>query len=124
MPLAARCYGGVTRGCDREVAGVLRWAAVNARRTGVLIAGVVLCAAGAVLLLLPGPGLLVLAAGLAVLSIEFAWARRLLHRTREEVRRRAGRGDGSQPPDGGDVPPTGDRSQPPDGSGVPPATGV
>lgn len=88
-----------------EVVGVLRWAAVNARRTGVLLLGVLLCVAGAALLVLPGPGLLVLVAGLAVLSIEFAWARRLLLRARAELRRRAGRSGEPDPPDDRGTPP-------------------
>ena len=36
---------------------------------------------GFVLIPLPGPGLLVVAAGLAVLALEFAWAEQLLEKT-------------------------------------------
>jgi len=49
---------------------------------------------GLALLVLPGPGLLVLAAGLAVLAVEFHWARRLLARLRAHAQaaaRKAGR---------------------------------
>jgi uncharacterized protein (TIGR02611 family) len=35
---------------------------------------------GVALIPLPGPGLLVIAIGLALLSLEFRWAERLLHR--------------------------------------------
>jgi hypothetical protein len=35
-------------------------------------------AAGLAMLVLPGPGLLTLAAGMAILALEFPWARRLL----------------------------------------------
>ena len=38
------------------------------------------------MLVLPGPGLLGIAAGLSVLGSEFAWARRLLRRVRESAR--------------------------------------
>jgi hypothetical protein len=38
---------------------------------------------GIVMLLTPGPGLLTIVAGLAVLSTEYAWARRALSRARE-----------------------------------------
>jgi hypothetical protein len=38
---------------------------------------------GIVMLLTPGPGLLTIVAGLAVLSTEYAWARRALLRARE-----------------------------------------
>lgn len=37
------------------------------------------------MLVLPGPGLVAIAGGLAVLAVEFAWARRLLHRARERA---------------------------------------
>lgn len=70
---------------------MLHWAAVGGRRVAVFVVGVALCLLGAVMLVLPGPGLLVLAAGLAVLSVEFAWARQLLHRARAELYRRTGR---------------------------------
>lgn len=51
---------------------------------------------GLFLLVLPGPGLLTIAAGLAVLAPEFTWARRLLdwmrrHFKRHVVREPAGR---------------------------------
>jgi uncharacterized protein (TIGR02611 family) len=58
----------------------------GARRIGVLVVGLALLAAGAVLLVLPGPGLLVIVGGLALLATEFAWARRLLVRVRERAK--------------------------------------
>lgn len=64
----------------------------TARLLAVVAAGSVLTAAGVVLLFLPGPGLLLIAAGLAVLSIEFRWAERLRQRAQErfaEFRSRA-----------------------------------
>lgn len=44
--------------------------------------GGVLVLAGLVMLVLPGPGFLVILAGLAVLASEFVWARRILERTK------------------------------------------
>ena len=44
-----------------------------------LIGGTVLLI-GLALLVLPGPGLLVIAGGLAILATEFIWARRALRR--------------------------------------------
>jgi hypothetical protein len=58
----------------------------HARRGGVAIAGVGLLALGFVLLFLPGPGSLVLLAGLAVLGKEFAWARSLIRRVQQGMR--------------------------------------
>jgi tellurite resistance protein TerC len=51
--------------------------------------GFALLAAGAAMLVLPGPGLLVVVAGLAVLSKEYAWARRPLGAVRRRLRRRS-----------------------------------
>ena len=48
-------------------------------RIGFALAGFCVVAVGAALLVLPGPGLLVIAIGLAMLALEFAWAERLLH---------------------------------------------
>ena len=64
-------------------APLLRWA----RKGGITVAGLVMLAGGVAMLVLPGPGLAVIALGLAVLATEYDWAARLL----AEVRRRASR---------------------------------
>lgn len=54
--------------------------------------GFTLLFAGAALLVLPGPAFVVIPVGLAVLSLEFAWAEKLLHKALakgEAARRRA-----------------------------------
>ncbi len=48
------------------------------RRIAVTIAGAVILAVGVVLLVAPGPGLVVIALALAVFAIEYQWARRHL----------------------------------------------
>lgn len=50
------------------------------RKPVVTLVGVALIAAGVALLVLPGPGLLVMALGLAVLATEYPAAQRLLDR--------------------------------------------
>jgi uncharacterized protein (TIGR02611 family) len=68
------------------------WLLVIARSTkriAVLVAGLVLVVAGVVMLVLPGPGLLVIIAGLAVLATEFAWAEHLLDRAQAQASRAA-----------------------------------
>jgi uncharacterized protein (TIGR02611 family) len=50
-------------------------------RAAVVLAGFVVVLVGLALIPLPGPGLLVVAVGLAVLALEFAWAERMLERT-------------------------------------------
>ena len=47
--------------------------------------GVLLVVAGLVMLFTPGPGLLAIVAGLAVLATEFAWAADLKERAMEKV---------------------------------------
>ena len=52
------------------------------RKMVVGVLGVSLLVIGAFMLLLPGPAIIVLPLGLAVLATEFAWARRLLRRVK------------------------------------------
>jgi uncharacterized protein (TIGR02611 family) len=49
-------------------------------RVGFVVAGFTLLAAGVLMLVLPGPGFVVIAVALAILSLEFAWAGRLLEK--------------------------------------------
>ncbi len=53
------------------------------RRIAVFVVGMAVVLVGVVLLPLPGPGSLVIALGLGVLSVEFLWARKGLGRLRE-----------------------------------------
>jgi uncharacterized protein (TIGR02611 family) len=52
----------------------------QARRLIVLVAGLTLVLCGVVMLITPGPGLLLIFAGLSMLALEFVWARRLLRK--------------------------------------------
>lgn len=54
-------------------------------RTAVVLAGFVVVLAGLAMIPLPGPGLLVVAAGLTLLALEFVWAERLLERTIDQM---------------------------------------
>jgi tellurite resistance protein TerC len=58
-----------------------------ARKFGVTLGGGVLLLAGVAMLVLPGPGILVIIAGLAVLATEYAWAKRPLDAMRDRARR-------------------------------------
>ena len=67
---------------------------IRATRTGRLtlrivigVVGVAVVLIGLVLVPLPGPGWLIVLAGLAILSLEFEWAQRLLHFTRTQLER-------------------------------------
>lgn len=56
------------------------------RRVGVSIGGVLVVGLGIVLMPLPGPGLVIVVAGLAVLATEYAWARRLLEQAQTRAK--------------------------------------
>jgi uncharacterized protein (TIGR02611 family) len=51
------------------------------------VAGFTVLLAGLALLVLPGPGLLVIAVGLTILALEFAWAERMLERAIDRMER-------------------------------------
>ncbi len=55
----------------------------HARRVIVTVVGFTLLIGGVVMIVTPGPGLLVIIVGLTVLAAEFVWARRLLKRVRQ-----------------------------------------
>ena len=54
------------------------------RRVFRIVAGFTLLAAGAVMLVTPGPGWLVIFLGLGLLAAEFVWAKRLMDRMKRE----------------------------------------
>jgi uncharacterized protein (TIGR02611 family) len=54
------------------------------RRVFLVIAGFTLLLAGVVMLVTPGPGMLVIFLGLGLLAAEFVWARRLMERIKRE----------------------------------------
>lgn len=58
----------------------------HARRVAIFVAGVAVTAAGFAMLVLPGPGLLVIIAGLSILAIEFAWAARLRDQAKDRAK--------------------------------------
>jgi len=56
-----------------------------ARRIVIGVVGGTLVLIGAVMIVTPGPALVVIPVGLAILSIEFAWARHWLRKLRESI---------------------------------------
>ncbi len=60
----------------------------QARRLAVLVIGGTVLLLGLALIVLPGPAFIVIPAGLAILSLEFAWARAFLARVRREISER------------------------------------
>lgn len=66
-------------------AELLRFIFRSSKRIAVFVVGVTLLAAGVAMLVFPGPGLLVIIAGLAVLATEFAWAERMLDTAKQHA---------------------------------------
>jgi len=59
----------------------------NGKRVGVTIAGFALILVGIALLVLPGPGWLLIFAGLALLSTEYVWAQRMLNKAKQQAQK-------------------------------------
>ncbi|MGH9212613.1 MAG: TIGR02611 family protein [Acidimicrobiales bacterium] len=64
---------------------LLRFIARSTRRLAILVAGLTVVAVGIVLIPAPGPGWLVVFAGLALLATEFTWAEILLDRAKRQA---------------------------------------
>jgi len=62
----------------------------RAKRIIKIVSAFTLLIVGAAMLVLPGPGILVIAVALAVLATEFMWARRLLDRIKSRARPKRG----------------------------------
>ncbi len=62
---------------------VLTASAKTAWRVIIFVVGFTVIAFGVVLLFTPGPAIVVIPVGLAILATEFLWARRLLRRIKE-----------------------------------------
>ena len=61
---------------------VLRFVARSSKRIAVSVVGGAFVLGGIAMLVLPGPGLLVVAVGFAILGTEYAWAAVALERTK------------------------------------------
>jgi uncharacterized protein (TIGR02611 family) len=64
---------------------LLRFILRTGKRAVILVVGLVLLAGGLVMMVTPGPGILLIIAGLAVLATEFAWAEVMLDRAKEQA---------------------------------------
>jgi len=59
----------------------------QARRLVVTVIGFTILAAGVAMIVLPGPAVVVIPIGLALLATEYVWARRLLESVKERIER-------------------------------------
>lgn len=67
------------------VEDTVKWTVRHARKLVVAVVGTTLLLIGIVMTITPGPAMVLIPLGLAVLAIEFAWARRLLCRVKEQL---------------------------------------
>jgi len=64
----------------------------TARRLVVAVVGTTVLLVGTAMIFLPGPAVVVMPLGLAILATEFVWARRILKRVKRAVQTAAGQG--------------------------------
>ncbi|NTV50240.1 MAG: hypothetical protein HGB32_14475 [Geobacteraceae bacterium] len=57
----------------------------QAKRLVIIVIGFTILAAGVAMIVLPGPAIIVIPVGLAVLATEFIWARKLLITVKERI---------------------------------------
>ncbi len=57
------------------------------KRLIVAVVGFTILLIGLAMVVLPGPATLIIPLGLAILATEFVWARNLLHRMKEELKK-------------------------------------
>lgn len=67
---------------------VVDWTYKAARRLVVAVVGATVLLIGVIMLVTPGPAIVVIPVGLAILSIEFTWARLWLKRLRRSISNR------------------------------------
>jgi hypothetical protein len=65
------------------LSAIVRWIARSGKRIAVTVAGFAVLIAGGVMMVTPGPGVLVIVLGLAILATEWAWAERMLDKAKE-----------------------------------------
>ena len=70
-----------------------------ARRIAVLVVGSTVLAVGVVMIVAPGPAIIVIPVGLAILGVEFAWANIWLRKLRESISNRGAKYRGERAED-------------------------
>jgi len=63
------------------------WTLRKAKRIITAVAGGTVLAIGIAMVVLPGPAIIVIPIGLAIMATEFVWARKLLKRAKKEIAR-------------------------------------
>jgi uncharacterized protein (TIGR02611 family) len=68
-----------------KVGVILRFIWRSSKRAVVFVVGVALLTVGLIMMVTPGPGLVLIVLGLAILATEFAWAQHLLDQARRQA---------------------------------------
>jgi uncharacterized protein (TIGR02611 family) len=84
-------WASLPREAQDEAGRLARLTLKQARKIVVLVVGVTLVIVGIIMIVAPGPAIVVIPLGLAVLATEFVWARRLLVRYKRHADRVAKR---------------------------------
>lgn len=66
---------------------IVDWTIKKARRIIIIVIGGTVLAIGVIMIVAPGPAIIVIPLGLAILATEFAWARSLLHKIKDRIGR-------------------------------------
>jgi uncharacterized protein (TIGR02611 family) len=64
---------------------IVDWTIKKARRIVIIVIGGTVLAIGVIMIVAPGPAIIVIPLGLAILATEFAWARSLLHKVKDRI---------------------------------------
>lgn len=86
-PRAQDDRGTAQAPAEAVVEGFLRLSLRIVRRLAVALIGTTVVLIGVVMTVTPGPAVVVIPVGLAILALEFAWARRLLRNVRDRAER-------------------------------------
>ena len=81
----ARDTAAITSPLASEVERLVRLSVRGARRIVILVTGTTVLVVGIAMIVLPGPAVVVIPIGLAILATEFVWARRLLKHFKDQA---------------------------------------
>lgn len=93
---------------------IIRFVGRSSKRIAVTVVGTTVLAAGLAMLVLPGPGLLVIAVSFAILGTEYAWAASASEKTKRRAQQAGRAAKGAVTSASGRV-----RRKPPNGAGEP-----
>lgn len=66
---------------------LLSKAAGKVKQILIIVAGFLVLGVGIAMIVLPGPAIVFIPAGLGILAGEFLWARRILHKVKDKIRK-------------------------------------